>query len=126
MPLTTTQKVYFWTGAVMPAVSCIGYVLTPRGTILHFKGEPSDAALMWCAMTASGDLAFSLLSAFVLRDNKEATPWMKTVLRAQALYAILHFGTFWLDSNRRAPHAFPPMYPVGIFFALAGLLAWGR
>ena len=124
--MTTAQRAYFWSGAVLPTVSVVGYTLGTRGTIRHFQGEPSDAAWMWCLMTASGDAAFAFLSATVLRDGVKASRWMRIVLRVQLAYALLHFGSFWLDHTGRAEHPFPAMYPMGILGATVGLWLWGR
>ena len=124
--LTDLQKVYFWLGFLGPMPSIALYVCLPAGTVEYFGGTPSPTAIFWCTIAASGDAIFSAMSWAVLSHPTNLV-LRQSVLWANALYSVFHFGGFLRAHFTMEPHPHGLYgYMISVIISWAAYLAWGR
>jgi hypothetical protein len=112
-------------GAIGPISGIVPYLTIPGLTVAFFNGEPSDSANFWCSLTASADLTISFLCFSALFSTSIAIKQL--AIRTFFVYAVTHFGIFWVWSFIGNPLAWywHVMFATAISMSLVALLLWG-
>jgi hypothetical protein len=118
------MKLFFWFGAIGPLPSIVLYIFLTAGTVEHFNGEVTETSLFWCSTNAAADATISYLCFSALFTRHVEIH--KLVLRAFAVYAIFHWGSFWWWSvhGKEHPLYLEIGYPVSIGISLAAMVYW--